>query len=82
MEDTIFIETEEDVAPNVKEIGKRVMAALNPVNSHTTVGHMECLPTQVLTSETCRVPQEERGLAQQNIGEQTKLHFTDWVGTC
>ena len=51
MEGTIIIEVKEDVAPNAKEIGKVVVAYVHPVISHTTVGHIEFVSTQVLTAE-------------------------------
>ena len=47
MEDTKIIEAEEDVTPNIEEIGKGVVAAVHPVTSNTTAGHMECVTTQV-----------------------------------
>ena len=49
MDGTKIIEAEEDVAPNVKEIDQEFIAAVQSVTSYTTVGHMECVPTQVLT---------------------------------
>ena len=50
MEETMDKEAEEDVANNVEEIGKGVATDVHQGTWHTTVGRMECVPTQVPTA--------------------------------
>ena len=44
-EDTMVLETEEDVVCNIDETGKEFMEAVDPVVLITTVGHMVCITT-------------------------------------
>ena len=50
MEETMDKEAEEDVTNNVEEIDEGVATDVHQVTWHTTVGRMECVPTQVPTA--------------------------------
>ena len=52
-EDRNNLEAREDVVLKVEEIGEVAMVDGVTVIWHITVGLMECVPTQELTSETC-----------------------------